>query len=159
MWSVCSRRSEFSTSRMIHRREPPREFGSSPIGMKNFVARTTASRRPWSASPTISSDTPAEYTSAVTTKLIPASRARWMMRKESARSSLPQGPNIIAPRRRVRVGDVKPQRLHAIVRGRDAVGLTGRGLDLACAAGQQLLDELAAEAAVGAGDTAAAGGN
>src|SRR4051794_7062086 len=29
---------------------------------------------------------------------MPASRARWMMRMESARSSLPQGPNIIAPR-------------------------------------------------------------
>src|SRR6476660_151098 len=31
-------------------------------------------------------------------KLIPASSARWMMRVLSARSSLPQGPNIIAPR-------------------------------------------------------------
>src|SRR3954452_21249929 len=51
MWSVPSRRSEFSTSRMIHRREPPRELASSPIGMKNLVARTTSSRRPWSASP------------------------------------------------------------------------------------------------------------
>src|SRR3954469_12889911 len=98
MWSVPSRRSEFSTSRMIHRREPPRELGSSPIGMKNLVARTTSSRRPCRASPTISSDTPAEYTSAVSTKLIPASSARWMMRMESARSSLPHGPNIIAPR-------------------------------------------------------------
>src|SRR4051794_6635297 len=98
MWSVPSRRREFSTSRTIQRREPPRELGSSPIGMKNLVARTTSSRRPASASPTISSDTPPEYTSAVSTKLIPASSARWMMRMESARSSLPQGPNIIAPR-------------------------------------------------------------
>jgi hypothetical protein len=78
----------------------PREFGSSLIGMKNFVARTTSSRRPARASPTISSETPFEYTSAVSTKLIPASRARWMIRIESARSSLPQGPNIIAPRHR-----------------------------------------------------------
>src|SRR4051812_6519288 len=100
MWSVPSRRSEFSTSRTIHRREPPREFGSSLIGMKNLVARTTSSRRPWSASPTISSDTPPEYTSAVSTKLMPASRARWMIRMESARSSLPHGPNIMAPRHR-----------------------------------------------------------
>src|SRR4051812_41060395 len=100
MWSVPSRRREFSTSRMIHRREPPRELGSSLIGMKNLVARTTSSRRPWSASPTISSDTPPEYTSAVSTKLMPASSAQWMMRMESARSSLPQGPNIMAPRHR-----------------------------------------------------------
>src|SRR3954452_7124535 len=98
MWSVPSRRSEFSTSRMIHRRDPPRALRSSPIGMKNLVARTTSSRRPFRASPTISSEAPAEYTSAVSTKLIPASSARWMMRMESARSSLPQGPNIIAPR-------------------------------------------------------------
>src|SRR4051812_43282663 len=68
--------------------------------MKNFVARTTSSRRPSRASPTISSDAPAEYTSAVSMTLIPASRARWMIRIESARSSLPQGPNIIAPRHR-----------------------------------------------------------
>jgi hypothetical protein len=32
--------------------------GSSPIGMKNFVASTTSSRRPRSALPTISSDSP-----------------------------------------------------------------------------------------------------
>src|SRR5579863_2999646 len=83
---------------MIHFREPPLWFGRSSIGMKNFVASTTSSRRPCRASPTISSDTPPEYTSAVSTKLIPASRARWMTRIASARSSLPHGPNIIAPR-------------------------------------------------------------
>ena len=48
-------------------------FGSLPIGAKNFVATTTSSRRPASALPTISSDSPAEYTSAVSMKLIPAS--------------------------------------------------------------------------------------
>src|SRR4029078_7424971 len=31
-------------------------------------------------------------------KLIPASRARWMMRIESSWSVLPQAPNIIVPR-------------------------------------------------------------
>src|SRR5919204_4649961 len=31
-------------------------------------------------------------------KLMPASRARWMMRIESSWSGLPQAPNIIAPR-------------------------------------------------------------
>src|SRR5688500_5963349 len=33
-------------------------------------------------------------------KLMPASSARWIIRVASARSSLPQGPNIIAPRHR-----------------------------------------------------------
>src|SRR5664279_6504238 len=98
MWSVFSRRNESSTSRMIHRRDPPRVFGSSLIGMKNLVARNTSARRPASASPRISSDSPPEYTSAVSTKLIPASRARWTMRMESAWSALPHGPNIIVPR-------------------------------------------------------------
>ena len=69
---------------MIQRRDPPRRFGSSPIGMKNLVASTTSSRRPFSALPTISSDSPAEYTSAVSTKLTPASSAAWMMRIESS---------------------------------------------------------------------------
>ena len=54
-------RSESSTARMIQRRDPPRGLGSSAfIGMKNFVARNTSSRRPFRASPTISSETPAE---------------------------------------------------------------------------------------------------
>jgi hypothetical protein len=86
---------------MIHRREAPRWLGSSPIGTKNFVASTMSSRREGGvriALPTISSDSPAEYTSAVSTKLIPASRARWMMRIESSWSVLPQAPNIIVPR-------------------------------------------------------------
>src|SRR3954454_22455252 len=36
--------------------------------------------------------------SAVSTKLMPASSARWMMRIESVWSVLPQAPNIIVPR-------------------------------------------------------------
>src|SRR5215218_3939969 len=36
--------------------------------------------------------------SAVSTKLIPASSARWTMRIESSWSGLPQAPNIIVPR-------------------------------------------------------------
>src|SRR5947207_10326027 len=97
--SVFSRRSEFSTSRTIQRRELPNSFGSSPIVPCTLVASTTLSRRPSaSALPTISSDSPREYTSAVSMKLIPASSARWMMRIESLWSVLPQAPNIIAPR-------------------------------------------------------------
>src|ERR1700744_2931705 len=39
--------------------------------------------------------------SAVSTKLIPASSARWMMRMLSSWSLVPQSPNIIAPRHRL----------------------------------------------------------
>src|SRR6188472_2543488 len=85
---------------MIQRRETPPRLGSSPIDPQNFVASTTSSRRPFKALPTIFSDSPAEYTSAVSTKLIPASSARWMMRIDSSWSALPQAPNIIAPRQR-----------------------------------------------------------
>ncbi len=63
------------------------------------MASTTESRRPpASALPTISSDSPREYTSAVSMKLMPASSARWMMRIESSWSVFPHAPNIIAPR-------------------------------------------------------------
>jgi hypothetical protein len=48
--------------------------------------------------PTISSDSPREYTSAVSIRLIPASSALWMMRIESSWSGLPMAPNIMAPR-------------------------------------------------------------
>src|SRR5262249_37646270 len=61
-------------------------------------ARTMSSRRPAIASPTISSDSPAEYTSAVSTKLTPASNARCAMRTQSSWSRLPHWPNIMAPR-------------------------------------------------------------
>src|SRR4051794_8933349 len=84
---------------MIQRRELPLWFGSSPIAPWTLVASTTSSRRPpASALATISSDSPREYTSAVSMKLIPASSARWMMRTESSWSGSPQAPNIIAPR-------------------------------------------------------------
>jgi hypothetical protein len=84
MWSVCSRRRLFSTSWTIQRRELPCMLGSGPIEPCAFVASTTLSRRPSSAWPTISSDSPAEYTSAVSTKLMPLSRAAWMIRMLSS---------------------------------------------------------------------------
>src|SRR5262249_44620874 len=55
-------------------------------------------RRPVIAFPTISSDSPAEYTSAVSTKLMPASKAACMIFTQSSWSGLPHAPNIIAPR-------------------------------------------------------------
>ena len=98
MWSVPRRRSESSTSRTIQRRLLPERFGPSPIAPWNFVASTTSSRRPASALPTIVSDSPREYTSAVSMKLMPASSARWMIATLSSWSRLPIAPNIIAPR-------------------------------------------------------------
>src|SRR3954467_13158674 len=146
MYSVPSRRSESSTARTIQRREPPRRFGSSPIGMKNFVASTTSSRRFFSALPTISSDSPAEYTSALSTKLIPASSARWMMRIESSWSGLPQAPNIIVPRQSFETWTpVRPRGRYSIASGlrdRHAEGLERDrlGLGTAAAAGVQGVD-------------------
>jgi hypothetical protein len=69
---------------MIHLRDVPCRFGSCPIGRPNFVASTTSSRRPLSALPTTISDSPAEYASAVSIKLMPASSAVWMIRAESS---------------------------------------------------------------------------
>jgi hypothetical protein len=54
--------------------------------------------RALSARPTICSDSPAEYMSAVSTKFTPWSSAAWMMREQSSWSGLPTEPNIIAPR-------------------------------------------------------------
>jgi len=48
--------------------------------------------------PVTSSLRPCEYTSAVSTKLIPASSAACSIRMQSASSVLPQSPNIIAPK-------------------------------------------------------------
>jgi hypothetical protein len=83
---------------MIQRRELPCWFGSSPMGPCTLVASTMVSRRPFSALPTISSDSPLLYLSAVSTKLMPKSKALWMMRMQSSWSGLPSPPNIIAPR-------------------------------------------------------------
>jgi hypothetical protein len=83
---------------VIQRRELPPLFGPSPNGKWTFVASTTSSRRPRNAFPTISSDSPVEYMSAVSTKLMPASSAAWMIRTLSSWSVLPMAPNIIVPR-------------------------------------------------------------
>ena len=73
-------------------------LGLAPIDMCTFVARTMSSRRPAMAWPTICSDSPPEYTSAVSMKFSPPSSARWMMAVDSSWSGFPQAPNIIAPR-------------------------------------------------------------
>jgi hypothetical protein len=72
--------------------------------MRTLVARRTSSRLPDSASPTISSDSPVEYTSAVSMRLTPASRHMSIWRRAPARSvfptlaKLPRPPNVIVPR-------------------------------------------------------------
>ena len=90
-----------STSAMTQRRELPWESGSSPICPWTLVATTTLERSiDDRALPTISSDSPWEYTSAVSMKLIPASSALWMILIESSWSVLAHPPNIMAPRQR-----------------------------------------------------------
>ena len=85
MYSVPRRFKLCSHSAMIQRRELPWALGSSPMGAWTFVASTTRERSTVaSAFPTMISDSPAEYTSAVSMKLMPASRARRMIRIESS---------------------------------------------------------------------------
>src|SRR6266545_5261055 len=83
---------------MIHSRLLPSSLIPDPIRPWTLVASTTSSRRSRRASPTISSERPSPYTSAVSTKLTPASRAWWIIRTHSSWSVFPQGPNIMAPR-------------------------------------------------------------
>src|SRR4051812_36480259 len=102
----------------IQRLVLPNSFGSSPILPWTLVASTTCSRRPpASALPTIVSDSPREYTSAVSMKLMPASSARWMMRIDSSWSVSPHAPNIIAPRQSgLTLTPVRPRLLFSIGR-------------------------------------------
>src|SRR5262245_17642526 len=71
--------------------------------MRTLVATRTSSRRPRSTSPTISSDRPAEYTSAVSIRLTPASRHMSTWRRASSTSvdptfaNGPVPPNVIVP--------------------------------------------------------------
>src|SRR5215468_3889911 len=87
----------------VPRRRRPASFGPGPIGMRTLVATRTRSRRPRSTSPTISSDRPAEYTSAVSIRLTPASRHMSTWRRASSTSvdptfaNGPVPPNVIVP--------------------------------------------------------------
>src|SRR6476660_2740602 len=117
MWSVPRRRRLFSTSFAIQTRELPASLPPGPICPCPLVARITSSRRPLSALPTISSDSPAEYTSAVSTKLMPPSIAARIVSMQSSTSVLPHSPNIIVPRQCVlTLRPVPPSVLYSIVR-------------------------------------------
>src|SRR3954470_6894176 len=117
MWSVPRRRRLFSTSFTIHTRELPSSLRPGPIWPCTLVARITSSRRPLSALPTISSDSPAEYTSAVSTKLIPPSIAARIVPMQSSTSVFPHAPNIMVPRQCVlTLRPVPPSVLYSIGR-------------------------------------------
>ncbi|HEV2640843.1 MAG TPA: hypothetical protein VGX23_37340 [Actinocrinis sp.] len=83
------------------RRELPWWLRSSPIGLLALVASTRSSRRPAMALPTISSDSPWPYRSAVSMTLIPASRAASTMAVASSWVVFPIRPKFIAPSARV----------------------------------------------------------
>src|SRR4051812_27966217 len=102
---------------MIQTRELPSSLRPGPICPCTFVARITSSRRPLRALPTISSDSPAEYTSAVSTKLIPPSIAARIVPMQSSTSVFPHSPNIIVPRQCVLTfRPVPPSVLYSTVR-------------------------------------------
>src|SRR5580704_2297015 len=103
--SSPSRRSEASSARVRWRAESPAPFGESswPRAKRPLVASTTSSvtsaGRLANQRPMISSDRPSPYTSAVSTRLPPASMKRsscWC-----APCSSVSTPNVIVPRHRL----------------------------------------------------------
>ena len=70
-------------------RDRPAEFGPRDSGIRTFVAITHSSRLPISRTslPVTCSETPREYTSAVSKKLMPASMARTKKGRAAASSS------------------------------------------------------------------------
>src|SRR4029077_10676733 len=100
-----SRRSEASSARVRWRADSPAPFGESspPSGRRPLVASTTGSvtsaGRLANQRPMISSDLPSPYTSAVSTKLPPASPKRSSC--SCAPGSSVSTPNVIVPRHRL----------------------------------------------------------
>ena len=90
MWSVPSRRSEASQALCTYSGRPLIERSPfSPRTIANFVAMTTSSRRPASASRSSSSLWPLPYMSAVSKSVTPSSIARWIVAIDSSRSASP----------------------------------------------------------------------
>jgi hypothetical protein len=90
---VPSRRSAASHASMRRERDEPASLGPSPVGRLALVEISTRSRRPLTARPSTSSEAPAEYTSAVSKSVTPASRQMSTSRRASAASVLPHAPN------------------------------------------------------------------
>src|SRR4051795_290097 len=103
MWSVFSRCRLASQARTMWCRERPPSLGPGPMSPRTFVAIRTSSRSLPSASPRICSDRPSEYTSAVSNRLTPASRASAIWWRAPSTSIRPTGlaqpvpPNPIVP--------------------------------------------------------------
>src|SRR5688572_25711711 len=83
-------------ARLTWRREAPRALTSSPVGLKHFVAMTSFSRSPRASSPRISSERPLLYWSALSKKLIPASRQARYIAADARSSASP--PKDIVPK-------------------------------------------------------------
>ncbi len=85
-----------SRARLICRREPPRALMSLPEGLKHLVAMISSSRWLRIRAPRISSARPLLYWSAVSKKLMPASRAARYICADAASSASP--PKGIVPK-------------------------------------------------------------
>src|SRR5215469_16732196 len=81
---------------MIHRRDSPPSCGFAVMTLPTLVARIQRARFALIAGPTIDSDAPFEYTSAVSMKFTPASNADATMFRDTDASV--RSPNIIVPR-------------------------------------------------------------
>nr|WP_229689138.1 hypothetical protein [Puia dinghuensis] len=85
---MSSRRRLWSMLHRIWRRLRPVCTSPSPVRLPTFVVITTSERRPFSARPSIASDSPPAYASAVSKKFTPASSARATIALASASSVL-----------------------------------------------------------------------
>src|SRR5215217_1867164 len=154
MWSVPSRRRLASQARIRWWRERPASFGPSPIAMRAFVASRTRSRRPASAWPRISSEAPAEYTSAVSIRFTPASRHKSIWRRapstsvEPTLANLPPPPKVIVPR--VSAETRRPERPSWRYSMRVSLGWVQHAHGLPTHPRGDVLDRIAVEHLVGA---------
>src|SRR5258708_17106489 len=100
MESVWSRRRLPSTSRRMFTRVAPLRLKLPPMGSRTLVASTISSRMPFKAFPRSVSLSPRLYTSAVSIKLMPSSRAAFTILVVSSWPRLPMfilPPNCMLP--------------------------------------------------------------
>src|SRR2546430_12887667 len=98
---------------MIQRRDRPPSCGSAVITLPTLVARIQRRRFAAIAGPTMASDAPLAYTSAVSMKLTPAAKAEAMIFCAVAGSV--RSPNIMVPRQSVETSrPLEPRRRYAM---------------------------------------------
>src|SRR5205809_3220216 len=98
---------------MIQRRDRPPSCGSAVITLPTLVARIQRRRFAAIAGPTMASDAALAYTSAVSMKLTPASKAEAMIFCAVAGSV--RSPNIMVPRQSVETSrPLEPRRRYAM---------------------------------------------